>query len=52
MESIKCPYCEKELEYQEYDPSVGLMNSGWYCDECECWIPEEDYDYVIERDNK
>lgn len=39
-----CPKCEQDISdtYQEYDPSVGIMSGGWYCEACDLAVPEED----------
>ncbi len=28
--------------YEGYDPDVGIMSGGGYCDACELPVPEED----------
>lgn len=41
-----CPKCGEDITdtKQEYDPSVGIDSSGWYCDACEHFVEEEDYE--------
>lgn len=48
--SCECPKCREDISesYQEYDPDVGIMSGGWYCDKCDIAVPQEDepdYDY-------
>lgn len=40
-----CPKCEQDISdtYQAYDPDVGIMSAGWYCDACDIFVEEEDY---------
>ena len=42
----ECPNCGEDISdsYQGYDPSVGIMAGGWYCDECDIAVSEEDDD--------
>lgn len=43
----ECPKCGQEMEHEEYDPSVGMMNGGWYCtaEGCEeVWVPDDLHD--------
>ena len=42
-----CPSCEQDISdsYQSYDPDVGIMSGGWYCEKCNIAVPEEDDDY-------
>lgn len=45
MSRIKeCPNCGKDISdcYQEYDPDVGMMRAGWFCDPCDLFVEEED----------
>lgn len=45
MRSKECPKCGQDISetYEGYDPSVGIMNGGWYCDACDLAVLEEDY---------
>lgn len=40
----ECPKCGQDVTetYEAYDPSVGIMGGGWYCDACGLVITEED----------
>jgi hypothetical protein len=40
-----CPKCDADIteNYQGYDPDVGIMSSGWYCEACDLFIDEEDW---------
>lgn len=31
---MNCPKCDAEMEHIEYDPSVGVLNGGWFCHSC------------------
>jgi len=45
---VECPKCGVDVSdsYEAYDPSVGIMCGGWYCEKCDIVIAEEDdYDY-------
>ena len=49
---FECPKCGADISdsYEEYDPSVGIMSGGWYCNECDEAFADEgddddDYDY-------
>lgn len=55
MRTKECPKCGQDISetYQDYDPSVGIMSSGWYCDICDEAVDEEDDDsYDYERDSR
>jgi hypothetical protein len=43
MRVKECPKCGEDVShtYQEYDPDVGIMSGGWYCEACELPIDEE-----------
>lgn len=41
---MNCPKCDEEMEYQEADPSTGIMTGGWSCDACEEFIDESEAD--------
>lgn len=47
MPRCNCPKCDEDISetYVEYDPSVGSLSSGWYCDNCDLCVPEEDEPY-------
>lgn len=40
----ECPKCGQDVSdtYEGYDPSVGIMGGGWFCEACDLAIPEED----------
>ena len=42
--TVECPKCNQDISdsYVGYDPSVGIMGSGWYCEACDLPVPEED----------
>lgn len=52
MRICECPKCGADISdtYEGYDPSVGIMNCGWYCEACNVFVEddgdESDYDYV------
>lgn len=41
---IECPKCGTDISdsYEPADPSVGIMGSGWYCDECQIAVDDND----------
>lgn len=43
---MNCPKCDQEMEHQEYDPSVGILNGGWFCTACDEWVDDGDTDDV------
>ena len=44
MRTCECPKCGKDISdsYEPADESVGIMAGGWYCDECEEFVINED----------
>lgn len=42
--SKECPKCGGDVSdtYEGYDPDVGIMSGGWYCEPCDLAIVEED----------
>lgn len=36
MKEKRCPQCNADISdsWEDYDPSVGIMSAGWYCDVC------------------
>ncbi len=42
--SYECPKCGQDIShtYEPYDPDVGIMSSGWYCESCDIAIAAED----------
>lgn len=41
---MKCPKCDQEMEYQEYDYSVGILWGGYFCQACDVAIGEDEVD--------
>jgi hypothetical protein len=41
---MNCPKCDAELEHEDYDPSVGIMQGGWYCEACDLFIADSEVD--------
>lgn len=41
---VECPKCGADISdtHESYDPDVGIMSGGWYCDVCGLAVPEED----------
>jgi len=39
-----CPKCDADISdtYESYDPDVGIMSGGWFCDACNAFFPDED----------
>ncbi len=61
MRQKECPKCGADISdsFVEYDPSVGVMGQGWYCEVCDLFVDDDDdgsdyYDYERDsaRDNK
>lgn len=44
MRIVECPKCGVDIShtYEPQDPSVGIMSGGWFCEECDVAVPEED----------
>ena len=38
----RCPNCDEVLEREDYDPSVGMMTGGWFCQSCDIFISDLD----------
>lgn len=40
----ECPKCGQDISdsYQNYDPDVGIMSAGWFCDSCDLPIIDDD----------
>lgn len=38
-----CPKCEEDVSdsYQGYEPDVGIMTAGWYCEACDLIIEDD-----------
>jgi len=41
---MNCPKCDKRMEHEEYDPSVGVMQGGWFCDARDVFIADGEVD--------
>lgn len=48
----ECPKCGADISgtYQPYDPDVGIMSGGWFCDACDLVVEVEDDPF--EEDNR
>lgn len=44
--TVECQKCGADISdtYQEYDPSVGIMSGGWFCDACDIAVPDDEPD--------
>jgi hypothetical protein len=52
MRSCECPKCSEDISetYEGYDPSVGIMCGGWFCEKCDIAVADEgDDDYDLDR---
>lgn len=40
----ECPKCKEDTSdsFQDYDPDVGIMSAGWYCEKCETLVIQDD----------
>lgn len=47
----ECPSCGVDISdsYESADPSVGIFGSGWYCEECDIFVDDDD-DYPDDPD--
>lgn len=41
---MNCPHCDKPMEHQPYDPDVGIMRGGWFCESCDVFIGDDEVD--------
>jgi hypothetical protein len=43
---VECSKCGADISksYQEAEPDVGIMSSGWYCEKCELPVVDEEPD--------
>lgn len=54
---VECPKCGADISgtYEPEDRSVGIMNGGWYCEPCDVFVDEAEYDedlcadHIIDR---
>jgi hypothetical protein len=39
----ECPKCGADISdsWQDYEPDVGIMSAGWYCDACDLPVTYE-----------
>ena len=49
MRIRECPKCGQDISdsYTGYDPDVGIMSAGWWCESCDVFViddEEPDYD--------
>lgn len=44
----ECPKCGDDISesYTEYDPSVGIMRSSWWCEQCDIVVDDDADDYA------
>jgi len=49
---VECPKCGQDISdsYQGYDPDVGIMGSGWWCEKCDIHVEEEEPQYDIDQE--
>lgn len=42
--AMNCPKCDADISdtYEGYDPSVGIMRGGWYCEACDIAVGEHE----------
>ncbi len=51
MTTVKeCPKCCQDVSdsWQDYDPDVGIMSAGWYCETCKLPIEHVPVDDDLE----
>lgn len=41
-----CPECDADISdtYESAEPDVGILSGGWYCEECDIFISEDEVD--------
>lgn len=48
-----CPKCGADIteSFTAYDPSVGIMGQGWWCEACDYFVDDDDdgSDFLDER---
>lgn len=52
MRTVYCPKCDADVSdtYEAADPSVGIMNSGYYCEACDIAFGEDE-DFSDDHDD-
>lgn len=40
----ECPKCGADISdsHEGYDPDVGIMTAGWYCEACDLVVPDDE----------
>ena len=48
---MTCPKCDADISdtHQEYDPDVGIMRGGWYCEACDVFVGDDEMDFDHEH---
>ena len=41
---MKCPKCDRELEREPADPSVGIEEGYWFCEACDLFVMDSEVD--------
>jgi hypothetical protein len=52
MRQRECPKCGADISesYTSYDPDVGIMSSGWWCEACDEHVLDDNDDSDIWED--
>lgn len=48
---VTCPKCDADISdtHQEYDPEVGILRGGWYCEACDQFVGDDEYEFDWDR---
>lgn len=41
---MNCPKCDRELEREPADPSVGIEEGYWFCEACDLFVTDSEVD--------
>ena len=49
--TVYCPKCEADISgsHEPAEPDVGIINGGWYCEDCDEFVAEQDVHADDER---
>lgn len=45
---MNCPKCDQEMEHQDYDPDVGILVGGYFCQTCDVFVDDSEIDNADE----
>jgi hypothetical protein len=49
---MECPKCGRDISdtHEDRDPDVGINSAGWYCEECDEFVSDEEDDEDFRAD--